>query len=90
MSFLRRRKLPNTGPDRSVSFHTLFKIKTRQCVLLTFGFESSPIDGTPAKIVRASCIVSEYRRRTAPTRAIFLKNIFQKIFYSYFHEELKK
>ena len=59
-------------------FKIKFERKKCQRVLLTFGFESSPIDGTPAKIVRASCMVSEYRRRTAPTRAIFLKKFFKK------------
>ena len=38
----------------------------------TLPFGSSPIEGTPAKIVRASCIVSEYKSNTAPTKARFL------------------
>ena len=39
---------------------------------LTFPLGSSPIEGTPAKIVLASCMVSEYNNKTAPTKARFL------------------
>jgi len=50
------------------------------CNNYTFGFESSPIDGTPANIVLASCIVSEYNNNTAPQRAMLLQTYTKRMF----------
>jgi len=49
---------------------TLLKIEKKH----TFGFESSPKEGTPANSVFCSVKHSEYSNKTAPTRARFLRD----------------